>query len=227
MQSKRIGIITYDAPHRKTQDLVMRLRMRGYDDLTLLATPFVKREPRRTLYQHRPEPLQGDVAQMVRTVTRCRVDEIADIIKFAEFENPFDTILIAGAGLLPDALVEQHRIINAHPGYLPYARGLDAFKWALYHKLPIGVTTHFINTEPDAGVLIDRKFVPIYFSDTFHSVAMRIYDTELDMLIDAITAKPIGEKLETTTAVFKRMPVEREVMMIQRFEQIRNCQNWQ
>jgi hypothetical protein len=47
------------------------------------------------------------------------------------------------------------------------------------------------------------------------------------MLIDAITAKPIGEKLETTTAVFKRMPVEREVMMIQRFEQIRNCQNWQ
>jgi len=49
-----IAVITYDVPHRKTQDLVSKLLIAGYTDLHLVATPFVKRKTFRPLFRHRP-----------------------------------------------------------------------------------------------------------------------------------------------------------------------------
>ena len=49
-----IGIITYDFPHKKTQDLISNLLIKGYKDLLVLATPFVERENYIPLYIHRP-----------------------------------------------------------------------------------------------------------------------------------------------------------------------------
>lgn len=40
-------------------------------------------------------------------------------------------VLIAGAGIIQDDFVQSHTIINAHPGYIPNCRGLDALKWAI------------------------------------------------------------------------------------------------
>ena len=41
-------------------------------------------------------------------------------------------MLIGGAGILPKKLVNSMKIINSHPAYLPYVRGLDSLKWAIY-----------------------------------------------------------------------------------------------
>ena len=76
-------------------------------------------------------------------------------------------------GSADEEFISRYRIINSHPGYIPLARGLDSFKWALYYHLPIGVTTHFLGEYVDAGEVIERREIPINDTDTFHSLALR------------------------------------------------------
>ena len=61
-------------------------------------------------------------------------------------------------------------------------KGLDALKWAIYQEQPIGVTTHYISDTADGGELIERRVIPIYFEDSFHSLATRVYEVEIEML---------------------------------------------
>src|SRR5690606_4539281 len=105
-------------------------------------------------------------------------------------ENPSEYILITGAGLLPDELVENHKLINSHPGWLPKVRGLDSLKWAIHNKQKLGVTSHYVDSEADAGFLIEQREVPVFANDTFHSVAYRQYEIEIDMLVDSIQVIP-------------------------------------
>jgi len=105
-------------------------------------------------------------------------------------------------------------------------RGLDALKWAIYQAQPIGVTTHYIDSKADEGLLIDRRLVPLYFEDTFHSLAYRVYETEIDMLVEAIDRINSGEAPLTPLKddryeAHKRMPHRLELIMMARFEELR------
>tara|TARA_Y200000002_G_C22599361_1_gene628831 strand:- start:802 stop:990 length:189 start_codon:yes stop_codon:yes gene_type:complete len=46
-------VLTYNAPHRKTQDLLVRLKSRGYYDVEVIATPWVKRKSFKRKLPHR------------------------------------------------------------------------------------------------------------------------------------------------------------------------------
>ena len=48
-----INVLTYNAPHRKTQDLLFRLKAKGYNDVCVLATPWEERKNFRPLIPHR------------------------------------------------------------------------------------------------------------------------------------------------------------------------------
>jgi phosphoribosylglycinamide formyltransferase-1 len=39
-----------------------------------------------------------------------------------------------GVGIIPQSVCCSFPVINSHPGYLPYIRGLDALKWAIYKE---------------------------------------------------------------------------------------------
>ncbi len=222
-----IAVITYDVPHRKTQDLVSKLLISGYTKLHLVAIPFVPRKKFKPIVKHRPDSkIDISVEKMCRNLnidyTRVEVEELNAFFK----QNSFDHILIGGAGLLPDELVLNHNIINSHPGYLPYVRGLDALKWAIYLERPIGVTSHYIDNKPDAGRLIERREVPLYFEDTFHSLAYRVYETEIEMLVNAISIIESGkaplESLEDDRYTpNRRMPHHIELIMLSKFEERR------
>lgn len=117
--------------------------------------------------------------------------------------------LIGGAGILPRDFVKNGFVVNSHPGYLPYVRGLDALKWAIVEGLPIGVTTHRVDEIPDAGWLINQEMMNPYEWETFHGFAHRVYEREIQMLVEAI------ERIETSDLkpinvqnywVHKRMP---------------------
>src|SRR5690625_3706024 len=131
-------------------------------------------------------------------------------------------ILIAVAGLFPDEFVENHKLINSHPGWLPKVRGLDSFKWAIHNQQELGVTCHFVDSEADAGFLIEQVKVPIYKNDTFHSVAYRQYEIEIDLLIRSIEIIPnISEfpSLSTTKwEATRRMPKAIEENIMEKFE---------
>ena len=49
-----LAIITYDAPHRKTQDLISKLILNGYSDINLVIIPWVERKSYVPIFKHRP-----------------------------------------------------------------------------------------------------------------------------------------------------------------------------
>ena len=155
--------------------------------------------------------------------------EINNLNRFFS-EKGFRHILIAGAGLLPEELTANRKIINSHPGYLPNVKGLDAFKWAVYQGQPIGVTTHYISDKADEGELIEKRIIPIYFEDSFYNVANRIYETEIEMLVNSIKLIDNNQLEYESLAdnryiANKRMSHNHELIMMSRFEEIRKKSN--
>lgn len=218
-----IQIITYAVPHRKTQDTLISLKYLGYDDVEVLAIPWVERKKSSTpLIPHRPwEPkkISPDIFVTNLGYTYTVVD--TDLLHTA-LDKDAEAILLCGAGILPESIVSEVSIINAHPAYLPYVRGLDALKWAIYYNKPVGVTTHIIDLEVDAGILIRREKIPLYEWDTFHSFALRQYEKEIEMLVGSI--QDIKNNVPsflleiTSSPVYKRMPREKEMELLNLFE---------
>ena len=225
----RIGVLTYNVPHRKTQDLLFRLRGKGYKffSTTVIALPFKPWTKKTPLYPHRPT-----TTLMVEPQTLARrLDyHYLELDNLTQLTEAFDFILIGGARILTKEEIGERTIINSHAGYLPYARGLDALKWAIYHNYPIGVTTHIIDAEIDRGLLIKQDTIPIYPLDTFHSIANRQYELEIEMLANAVAKvkdiqlKPVREDLCDDAGlifkapIFQRMPADKEMVMIKRLE---------
>lgn len=226
-----IGIITYDTPHRKTQDLVTSLIINGYSDLHLIVIPWIARENFIPLFRHRPSKCANVSIEDLsdRLKISFSKHEIHNLNNFCT-EKKFQHLLIGGAGLLPEELAANHKIINSHPGYLPNVKGLDAFKWAIYHEQPIGVTTHYISEKADEGRLIERRIIPIYYEDSFHNVAYRIYETEIEMLVNSIKLIDNNQAKYESLAddryvANKRMSHKNEIIMMNKFEQLRQQSN--
>ncbi|CAL2101497.1 Formyl transferase [Tenacibaculum sp. 190130A14a] len=222
-----IGIITYDKPHRKTQDLITKLILNGYSELHLIVIPWVERKNFQPIFKHRPSTCVNINIEELTSRFKLSYSKV-DVHNLNSFfsKKIFRHVLIAGAGLLPEELVINHKIINAHPGFLPNVKGLDALKWAIYQEQPIGVTTHYISEKADEGELIKKVIVPIYYEDTFHSLAYRIYETEIEMLVAAIEhVESKGFKVESLADerffANKRMPHRLEIVMMDRFEKLR------
>ena len=215
-----IYVLTYNAPHRKTQDLLSRLKMRGYDEISVLATPWKERKNFQSLIPHR----KFNVLNIELSDLCSRLDYTFNKVEINDLNNVGNEwILIGGAGILPENIVASNKVINSHPAYLPYVRGLDSLKWAIYDRKPIGVTTHIISKDCDAGKLIRRELVDLYSWDTFHSVAQRQYEMEIDMLVDSIEDVKTAKLKELSTKEsepHRRMPHKIENMLIKRFQEI-------
>lgn len=226
-----IAVITYDKPHRKTHDLVCKLLLSGFKKIHLVAIPWIERKGFIPIFSHRPSKTVNVDTETFSinfgiTFTKVETENLSDY--FAA--NAFDHILIGGAGILPQDLAEKHKVINAHPGYLPYVKGLDALKWSVFEGHPIGVTTHYISPEADEGELIDKKIIPVYFEDTFHSVAYRVYETEIEMLVEAIekidrNEAPLTSLKDSSYQAHRRMSHHFEIMMMDKFEEMRKRSN--
>ncbi|MDO5510179.1 MAG: formyltransferase family protein [Weeksellaceae bacterium] len=224
LSSEKIAIITYNAPHRKTQDLVLRLISLGINELHLLALPFVERpNPYKPIYAHRPSKAIEIAPQEWAQNLRIGFQEIdIETLHTALEEFKADKILIAGAGILPANVVQEYDCINSHPAYLPHVRGLDALKWAVVQKQPIAVTTHIVDNQADAGYFIDQQEVPVYKNDTFYHLAIRQYELEIQMLADTVgmhLEKRYLKELQPIGNVNRRMPASIERNLLQYFEE--------
>lgn len=212
-------VLTYDTPHRKTYDTLCLLKANGYRRILVWATPLSYIKKFRPLYEHRPKPLANIGPEML-----CR-NFCFDFVRAGNMydglekyvKSPF---LVCGAGLLPENLIRTAKIINSHPGFIPYSRGLDAFKWAIHEGTPIGVTTHYIGDEVDAGEVIERRKILIQKSDTFHAVAQRVYEAEINMLVSALKRREKGTVFYAggEHVIHRRMPMEIERNLLGEFE---------
>lgn len=223
-KSQEIAVITYDTPHRKTQDVLFQLKAKGYENVSVLALPFVKRENSfKPIYIHRPsKAVEVSASELGKQLNYGFLPVTADEIKGWLDKHKPDFVIIAGAGLLPDELVESHKLINSHPGWLPLVRGLDSLKWAIHKKEKLGVTLHFVDATADAGFLIEQREIPVHKNDTFHSVALRQYETEIDLLVESIELIPKRTSFRalstTASEPTRRMPKSVEEHLMKDFE---------
>jgi phosphoribosylglycinamide formyltransferase-1 len=223
-----IGILTYDHPHLKTEQLTNRLLLSGRLpggtplDLKLLALPFSPRPKRDVLFQHRPDQERSaGTRELARFYNieflPCTYEAIPDVA---------DYYLVAGAGIFAASAIGSKKIFNVHPGIIPCARGLDAFKWTILDQLPLGVTLHYIDGEVDAGETIAVFDTPVFPEDELTTLARRHYERELDVLCDFLEIMQRGEKPSNSeypaNPPRRRMPVDREREMVGSFQAYRS-----
>lgn len=219
---KRINILTYQKLHKKTADTLIALYISGYNNVCVYAMPLHYQKKYKPFIEHRPQMFLLDTQHRddCEQITNRMGYQYRAITSYGEINEQADSVfLICGAGIIPKELYKKHRIINAHPGYLPMARGLDALKWAILEHQPIGVTTHLLGDAVDAGEIIERYRIPIYSNDTFHTVAYRQYQTEIQMLVRAVS---LVDNVEFYTdgenyPIHRRMPHELEQKVFEAF----------
>lgn len=221
-----IVLLTYYAAHRKTEDVLCRLVMSGHNP-HVLATPWVARKPRTFIYAHRPHEDGWPCNPSCITETACKnmglnYEVVRDLRQRLLDLGP-EVVVIGGAGLLEPEIVLKHKVLNVHPGLLPFSRGLDALKWAIIEGKKVGVTAHLCDDRPDLGHRIEDRIVPVYRNDTFHSFAMRQYEYELDLIVPSLNAVLSGrgefqsiEPGDTTSR--RRIPKSIEADLLPAFE---------
>jgi len=212
----KIGIITYDVPHLKTEQLVHNLLRNGYSHLNIIAFPFKKRINRDVLIQHRPNQIESIGTENLASANRLGFVRFEDKTDLPEC----DVYLIAGAGILDSKIIEDRKIINAHPGIIPSCRGLDSFKWSIFHGLELGITLHYIDESIDNGRIISMQKTPVYSDDTLLTLARRHYELEIDMLSNFSyhLANALYEKFPINEA-HRRMPINIEAKLCARFKE--------
>lgn len=175
---KTLGIITYDTRHLKTEQILLQLV--GRYNIRVYALPYVQRPARNVLFQHRPDQ---SAAVHPRDICQRYGLPYVPVENDAQIDSCCDLYLITGAGILSAECLRGKRVLNGHPGVIPAARGLDAFKWSIYHMLPLGVTLHYIDERVDAGEVVSIVPTPVFPSDTLETLARRHYENEIQMLV--------------------------------------------
>ncbi len=221
----KVGIVSYDYPHLKTEQLLHRLLFRNKlaagprFDIKLLALPFSPRPLREVLFAHRPDqersiPTRELASRYDLDFAPCTYGSTPDIADF---------YLVAGAGIFRESAISGKKILNAHPGIIPSARGLDAFKWSIFEGVPLGVTLHTIDAEVDAGEVVAIVKMPVYPSDTLELLARRHYELELDVLSEFLSL--LDGAVDRDTAIYPenpprmRMPIHIEKEMVAKFDE--------
>lgn len=222
-KEEKIAVLTYPIKHRKTFDVLSLLKANGYTDVKVFATPFHYTKKKFPLIAHRPE-MNYEIPDICTLCKNFGYEYVVGQLDEFNIETS-RIVLVAGAGIIPDEFIKSHTVLNAHPGYVPNCRGLDALKWAIIEKQPIGVTSHVIGDYVDAGDIIERRKIEVCQYDTFHALAQRVYENEVSMLVEAI------DKLhhEKTTFIspegyplHKRMPEDIEQNLFKAFEEYKN-----
>ena len=106
-----IGIITYDAPHRKTQDVLSRLKLEGYSDLELIVLPWVARENFKPIFVHRPSArVELSIAELSDRLALKYMQVSEAGLNQHLSERNYRHVIIAGAGILPAEAAREHKI---------------------------------------------------------------------------------------------------------------------
>lgn len=125
-------------------------------------------EERFFINQKLPEIKRLDISEMELNTEKT--------IKFIESISP-DLVLTFGCHLIKDPLFSKlpKHTINMHGGLSPRYRGTATMFWPFYFLEPnhVGVTFHYIISEPDAGSIIHQSVPKLEYGDTIHDVACK------------------------------------------------------
>lgn len=211
----KIGIITYNKNHHKTIKVLENLIKKNFD-LKIFLLPFKKRKKRKVFFSHRPDQFKATNPLNFAKKYGLKYSKISYDTKALD---KLDYYLICGAALLNKDFIKKNKIINCHPGILPYARGLDAFKWSILKKIKIGVSLHIINEKTDSGFLLKSRETLFKQKDSLKSVAKKHYKNEIYLLSNFEKFIKNKKKILSNKHIpTKRMPFEIEKDLFKYFK---------
>lgn len=116
-----------------------------------------------------------------------------------------DVLILAGAPILPDAVLSTARlgVLNAHPGLLPRYRGVDVVGHAILEGQQVGATVHFVDAGIDTGRIISRVVVSTAGASTLAALQDRVER------VGAVAMAAVLERLCRDGAVPSEMQQER------------------
>lgn len=184
---KPYALLTYDFPHRKTQDLLFRFVA------TFELPAVVIGAPRRDLH------LPPHVRTSVRHIDALHPRLLCETFDIPYVVSPHDEVahlpgidyaLIGGARVLPASTIEQFPggVLNLHPGVLPRTRGLDCIPWAILDGVPFGVTAHIVDARVDVGRIVMVREIEEYPDDTLMDIDARVCETQTVIAAEAMQA---------------------------------------
>ncbi len=96
-------------------------------------------------------------------------------------------LMLAGCPIIRHAVIDCAELgcLNAHPAWLPGARGLDVVEWALVHGRPLGVTVHLVTPKVDAGDIVHREELKPNSGETWAYFRNRVSGTQARHLASA------------------------------------------
>jgi acetyltransferase-like isoleucine patch superfamily enzyme/folate-dependent phosphoribosylglycinamide formyltransferase PurN len=210
----KIGLITYDTAHLKTQQVFYKLLKKKYK-ITFFVSKFLKFKPRVQLFKHRPNQIVGPNVFQIAKKYKIKIHPIEDMKKFKDIEF----FLICGSRIIDKKYIIKNKIINCHSGLIPMTRGLDGFKWSIINNNIMGNTLHFIDKNVDLGKVISHKFTAIFKNDNYKKFSTRHYNNEIDMLVnfEQYIKKPLTLKFKLSNFNM-RMPKYTEKDILKKFE---------
>jgi len=74
-----------------------------------------------------------------------------------------------------------NKIINLHPGFLPWNRGYYPLYFSIKDKYPSGNTIHYIDSGIDTGDIIVQKEIKFTSQDTYRTAYNKMRDDMIEM----------------------------------------------
>ena len=198
----RIGVFIYDYPNYRSNNFFIALSNRYHID-TALAAPYKNLHlpyPSYTISEDKTTIAPKCIYEALKIPCLVAPHESSECI--AEIKKrKLDIGIVAGARILPAEVINAFKIgvINFHPGLLPFNRGLDAMRWAIYNNIPQGVTAHWIDKRVDAGSIIKSITIDVYKTDTMPDIASRLFEAQIELLeaLPKDLKKLLGAKVHT------------------------------
>ena len=129
----------------------------------------------------------------VRYTGYCNSDRMIRALR----ELAPDYIVMMGGCILSTEAIVAARIgvLNAHPGLLPWARGMNVMEHSLLREIPLGATGHFIDVGIDTGPIVLRYLLPVENETSTASLRSSLDDLCLGIMFEMITRVARGERL--------------------------------
>ena len=99
-----------------------------------------------------------------------------------------DLLILAGAPIIRQQILDVPKIgtLNAHPGYLPFFRGMDVIRWTIIEEGALAVTLHFVDRGVDTGPILLREPIPLYLGDDIAILQKRATHIAAKLIVKGI-----------------------------------------
>ena len=226
----KIGLFSYNFVHKKSYEYLMRLIFEGYEISCIFAADWVKLNIASSEIRISPKDIgyihSKTVADKFKIPYHVVLHNSDDCVKLIK-QYDLDVGVILGARILKKFVIDAFNIgiINLHPGVLPYNRGLDNVKWAIFDDLPQGHTCHLIDERIDWGQILVVKPVQVYKDDTLLDLYLRVMFMGEEVMIEGLKLIEEGKIPPVTRSegkYNKALPPDLESNLFERFEEYKN-----